>query len=126
MRDLGLENAKPSKFPGSKEQHKRSGGGPSDVDLHANLDKCANKGKGRGSVRESPGLGKNGDGARLAPVRSEDAAASEPVADRGGASVFAAPAEVGDLLAAGVVGCTGPVHREVGLHMADIRVEDDV
>ena len=52
-------------------------------DLHANLDKCASKGKGRASVRESPGLGKNGDGARLAPVRPEDGAASEPVADRG-------------------------------------------
>ena len=77
VRDLVLENAKPSKLPGSKEEHKRSGGGSSgagvyplnamdveppgavDVDLHASLDKYASKGMGRGSVRESPGLGKN-------------------------------------------------------------------
>ena len=107
MRDLGLEHARPIKLPGSKQEHKHSGGGPAgagvyplngmDVespsvmdDLPANLDKCASKGKGRGSVRESPELGKSGDGARLAPVRSVDGAASEPVAHRGGPSMFAA------------------------------------
>ena len=109
VRDLCLEHVKPSKLPGSKEEHKRSGGGPSgagvypintivvephgavdvDIDLHEYIDKYTSKGKGRGSVRESAGLGKNADGARLAPVHCEDGAASEPVARRGGTSVFA-------------------------------------
>ena len=167
MRDVGLENAKPSKLPGVKEEHKCSGGGPSgagvyplnamdveppgavDVDLYASLDKCASKGKGRGSVRESPGLGKNVDGARLALVRSGEGAASERVDAHGGTSVLAAPAEVGALLAAGVngcregpgvmaasaevgavlaagvLGCPGPVRREVGLRAVDIQEEID-
>ena len=78
VRDLCLENAKPSKLPCSKEEHKRSGGGPSgagvyplnaidvepqgavdaNVDMHEYVDKYTSKGKGRGSVRESAGLGK--------------------------------------------------------------------
>ena len=114
VRDLCLENAKPSKLPGSKEEHKRSGGGPSgagvypinaidvepqgavdaEVDMHEYIDKYTSKGKGRGSVRESAGLGKNADGARLAPVHCGDGAASELVASRGVTSVFAPPAEV--------------------------------
>ena len=46
MRDLGLEGAKISKLPGSKEEHKRTGGptGPGEYPVLGvsaeNLDKC--------------------------------------------------------------------------------------
>ena len=60
-------------------------------DLPADLGKCASKGKGRDSVRESLGLGKSSNGAHLAPVRAEDGAASELIADRDVSSVDASP-----------------------------------
>ena len=60
-------------------------------DLAADLDKYASKGKGRCSVRETSGLGKNSNGAHLAPVRAEDGAASEFIADRDVSSVDASP-----------------------------------
>jgi hypothetical protein len=59
----------------------------------------------------------------LALVHYEDGAASELVASRGETSVFAPPAEVGALLAAGVEGCReGPgvlaAPAEVGVLLA--------
>ena len=36
VRDLGLEGIKLSKRPGSKEEHKRSGGGPAGAGVYPN------------------------------------------------------------------------------------------
>ena len=44
VRDLGSEGATPSKLPGSKEEHKRAGGGPAGVGEYPLL----SLGKGRG------------------------------------------------------------------------------
>ena len=56
IRDLGLTNAKPSKLPGSKEEHKRAGGGPRGAGVYpllfvggATMNSHIGGGKGRGA-----------------------------------------------------------------------------
>ena len=68
IRDLGLSDAKPSKLPGSKEEQKKSGGGPAGAgDYPLNLAEAgaetrnwefpSGRGKGRGIVEEIMAVG---------------------------------------------------------------------